>query len=123
MRLTKEQLAGLGYDDHGNRIQQSDADAFARERDLHDYIIDRCRDLGYYVIHSRMDRRSTVAVGAPDFVVAMPHGRTVWIECKSATGKPTRAQCSNITQLLHLGHVVHIVRSQKEADSALEKQP
>lgn len=119
MRLTKEQLAGLGYDEHGNRLK-SDDEGFERERDLHDYIIDRCRELGYYVIHSRMDRRSTVAVGAPDFVVAMPGGRTVWIECKSAKGKPTTAQLASVTWLLRLGHIVHIVRSKKEADSVLK---
>lgn len=93
----------------------------ARERDLHDDIIDLCRQQGWYYIHSRMDRRSTVQVGAPDFVIALPGGKTVWLECKRKGGKVTTSQQGTLLQLKLLGHIASVVYSLEEVKAALLK--
>lgn len=93
------------------------------ERDLHDEIIALCRSRGWYYIHSRMDRASTVAVGAPDFVIALPGGRTVWLECKRKGSKPTPAQNAAISHLKHLDHTCLVVFSIEEAKAVLETMP
>jgi len=81
------------------------------EAELHDAILAECRRRGLKVVHSRMDRASTVSVGAPDFVVALPFGRTLWVECKSAKGKLRHDQAAWIATLKSLGHEAHVVRS------------
>jgi hypothetical protein len=82
-----------------------------READLHDEVEALCRQRGYYYIHSRMDRRSTVQVGAPDFLIALPHSRMVWIELKRKGGKPTLRQLAAITHLKKLGHAAAVCDS------------
>jgi hypothetical protein len=81
------------------------------EADLHDQILEHCRCNGWYVLHSRMDRRSTITVGAPDFCIALPSGKTCWIECKRRGGKPTPAQRGAIMVLHLLGHSAAVVDS------------
>ena len=85
-----------------------------RERDLHDAILVECRRRGFAVIHARMDRASTIAVGAPDFIIGMPAGFTLWLEVKGPKGKPTPAQLGWLRHLQKLGHRAHLVRSLDE---------
>ena len=80
-----------------------------READLHDEIIALCRRRGWYYVHSRMDRRSTIGVGTPDFAIALPGGKMVWLECKRRGGKATPAQLAAIAQLRRLGHTAFVV--------------
>jgi hypothetical protein len=84
------------------------------ERDLHDAILLECRRRAFAVIHSRMDQASTIAVGAPDFVIAMPAGYTLWLEVKGPKGKPTPAQLAWLRHLEKLGHRAHLIRSLDE---------
>jgi hypothetical protein len=84
------------------------------EADLHDAILSECRRRGLRVIHSRMDRASTVAVGAPDFVIAMPRGRTLWIECKSSRGVIRHEQAAWLATLKDFGHQACVIRSLQE---------
>lgn len=84
------------------------------EADLHDAIERECRRRGLCFIHSRMDRASTIQVGAPDFVIALPAGRTLWIECKSAKGVLRHCQAAFLATLRSLGHQAHVVRSLDE---------
>jgi hypothetical protein len=88
--------------------------AATRESLLHDAILAECRARGLRVIHSRMDRASTVAVGAPDFVIALVGARTLWIECKSAHGVLRHDQAAWIATLQSLGHEAHVIRSIEE---------
>jgi hypothetical protein len=81
------------------------------EKDLHEQIADYCRKRGYYFVHSRMDRRSTVQVGCPDFIVFLPSGRVVCLEAKRKGGKPTPAQQATIAHLHKLGHAAGVVES------------
>lgn len=82
-----------------------------READLHEQITRECRHRGWVIVHSRMDRRTTTAVGVTDFVIAADGGRTFWIEAKTRTGKLTREQQATIHWLQSLGHAASVVRS------------
>lgn len=75
------------------------------ESELHDQIIDECRRLGWYCRHCRMDKKTTDAVGTPDFIIAIPGGITLWIECKRKGSKPTMPQLAASAHLRHLGHL------------------
>lgn len=116
MRLTSDQLTILGYRPDGTRIAAGQpagrsAAAVARESDLHDAILAYCRSRGWPVVHSRMDVPQTAGVGTPDFVVALPGGRTVWVEAKAAGGKLRPEQAAWLAALQAKGHTAAVVRS------------
>jgi len=85
------------------------------EAGIHEAIISECRRLGLYYVHNRMDKPSTATVGAPDFIIALPHGKTLWIEAKSRQGKLRTEQAAAAVWLAKLGHNFRIVRSMAEA--------
>ena len=81
-----------------------------REKYLHDSIIVECRRMGWAFVHSRMDRATTQAKGVPDFIIALPEGRTLWIECKSKIGKQSSEQQAFAYHIESLGHEYYEVR-------------
>lgn len=81
----------------------------AIESDLHEKVEDYCRERGWWYLHSRMDRKTTVGVGTPDFCIARHGGRMVFMELKRTGGKATAAQLANLAHLRHLGHVAEVV--------------
>lgn len=95
--------------------------AVSSERELHDMIEAECRARGWYYVRSRMDRPTTVGVGAPDFVIAADDGRTFWIEAKAGRNKPTIEQLGVRAALLKLGHTHAIVRSIDEFLAVVSK--
>jgi hypothetical protein len=97
------------------RMPVNAEDPIEYESDLHDRIIDYCRAKSYYAVHARMDRRTTVAVGTPDFAIAMPGGRMVWLECKRNGAKATPAQQATIAHLQKLGHIAAVVDNWPDA--------
>jgi hypothetical protein len=104
----------MGYRVDGSRIGKSPAantQAAAREADLHDAILAFCHAKGWPVVHSRMDVPATCGVGTPDFVVALPAGRVVWVEAKAATGKLRPEQAAWLAALRAVGHRAEVVRS------------
>lgn len=88
---------------------------------LHDAILAECRSRGWPVVHSRMDRPATVQVGTPDFAIALPGGRVVWLEAKTRTGKLTMPQRAWLVALERVGHACAVVRSVDEARAAIRK--
>ena len=96
-------------------------DAVDREADLHDAILAECHRRGFYVVHSRMDLPSTNGLGTPDFIIAMPGGQTLWVECKTRTGKLTREQLGAKVFLEKNGHPHFIVRSVTEFNNAVNQ--
>lgn len=84
------------------------------ERELHEQILAMCRSKGWPVVHSRMDVPSTSGVGTPDFVIALPIGRTVWVEAKTAKGKLRPEQAAWLAALRAKGHRAGVVRSIEE---------
>jgi len=86
----------------------------AKEADLHSKILTECWRRGWPVVHARMDRPATVQIGTPDFVIACPNGRTLWIEAKAGNRKPTTDQLAWIASLKRQGHRACVVRSIEE---------
>jgi len=94
---------------HNSRVSKPNqipvpADACEDESKLHDEIRAECRRRGWMVVHSRMDRATTVAVGVPDFVIAADSGVTFWVEAKAKRKKMTLEQLACAAQLNKLGH-------------------
>lgn len=60
-----------------------------REEALHYEIIAWCKRQWPQVpyIHNRMDRKSTATKGSPDFILLLPAGRTLFVECKTERGR------------------------------------
>lgn len=81
------------------------------ESELHEHIETYCKTKGWYYVHSRCDRKTTTAIGTPDFVIALPSGRTFWCEVKRRKGKRAPAQLGVGMFLEHLGHAYACVYS------------
>lgn len=83
---------------------------------LHEQIIKHCNAQWprWKFIHSRTDMATTVEPGVADFVVFLPMGRSVCVECKTATGKESTEQRDWAYEMKMLRHEVHLVRSLKE---------
>lgn len=117
MKLTSADLQAMGYNPDGSRITaatRSTTPAAEREADLHDAILGHCRLRGWRVVHSRMDVPQTAGIGTPDFVIALPSGRTLWIEAKAKAGKLRPEQAAWLHSLRCLGHRAEVVRSLPE---------
>jgi hypothetical protein len=84
------------------------------EKDLHESILSECQRRGWYVIHARMDQRSTIAVGAPDFVVFQDAGQVLIVEAKRPGGKLRPEQLACKAWLEKLGHKFCVVYTFEE---------
>jgi hypothetical protein len=91
------------------------------ERKLHEAIIAHCdkQSPRWKYIHARMDKPSTIGLGAPDFVIFVPpnsemHRRVFCIECKRKGQKPTPEQLAWHKEMEMLGHRVHVVFSMEQ---------
>ena len=82
----------------------------SRESILHDDVIRWLEQRGWKYVHSRMDAKTTVAIGLPDLIIAAPRGRTFWIELKTRKGKLRPEQRHWEFQLRQLGHIHAVVR-------------
>lgn len=84
------------------------------ELDLHKQFISWLRQMELPYVHSRTDRRTTTAIGEPDFYV-FALGRVIGIELKTATGKVSPAQAKRFAQLqTHGGVPVKLCRTLPE---------
>jgi len=106
---------------HDSLAKHSDVDrvmanACEQESKLHQQILDHCRQqwFPWLPLHSRIDRASTVAVGAADFVILLPNGKVVIAECKRKGSKATPAQLAFIAHCKKLGHIAGVVWSFEE---------
>lgn len=80
------------------------------ESALHEKILEYCKAKRWAAIHGRMDKRSGITTGAPDFVI-FATGKVLIVECKTKTGKQTTEQLGFQMMLEREGHEYHIVRS------------
>lgn len=98
------------------RSPLTDADPVEIESDLHYKIIEWCNDRRPRVkyIHARMDRKSTINVGAPDFVLFFSPDCTLLLECKARDYKRTSAQLEYAAELRQRGIEVYEVRSMED---------
>lgn len=90
------------------------------EGELHNQIIERLKSLGWPYFHSRMDKPTGRTWGEPDFIIAAPRGETLWIECKTRTGKQTPEQAGVQRALENHEHRYFLVRSLAEFDTILQ---
>lgn len=81
------------------------------ESALHDKISEYCKAKVWAVIHGRMDKRSGVTPGAPDFVIYADAGRVINVECKTKDGKQRQSQRNFEAMLKRNGHEYYIIRS------------
>ncbi len=93
---------------------KANKESVKRESDLHDKIIEDCKNRLWLPIHSRMDRKTTTKNGTCDFIIFADNGRKFYIECKSATGKLSDEQQIFIAWMKRLKHTVHVISSFKE---------
>lgn len=86
----------------------------SREAELHDFISADCRRRGWIAFHGSMSKPTHRTGGEPDFVILADSGRVLLVECKTRTGKLSPEQLAIKVQAETLGHVVHVVRSERE---------
>lgn len=113
-KLTDDQRRELGLPP---RFSQSDAyclDATTDERLLHDEILTHCKQQGWLAFHGSMAHRTFRTAGEPDFVILLPDGKLMMVECKAKNGKLSPEQLGVAMWAEKLGHKVHLVRSFQE---------
>lgn len=91
-----------------------------RESGLHEQIRQECVKNGWLAFHGSMAHRTYRTLGEPDWIILMPEGRLLMVECKTAKGKLTVDQAGVRLWAEKLGHKVHIVRSFEEFLEAVE---
>src|SRR5437016_12469518 len=87
--------------------------AMLRESDLHKEFIAWLNARRIPFVHSRTDRRTTTALGEPDFYVFW-QGRVLGIECKIDKNKLSEAQKKRIAYLKQAGVRVEVARTLQE---------
>jgi len=97
------------------------------EKKLHRDIMDHCDKQWprWKYVHSRIDKRTRNESGVPDFIIALPMARTLYVEAKRPGEKPSLAQCTWHAEMAKLGHTVQIVHDMAEflqAVAAAKKQ-
>ena len=92
------------------------------ERELHDDVQSELRHRRWYFVHSRMDRKTTTQLGVVDFIIAIPGGKTLWLELKRKNGKLSQEQ--NITRhiLKSSGHWHEVAFSMTDVLRILDDQ-
>lgn len=84
------------------------------EKDLHEQILRYCQNQMWLAVTSRMDVATTTARGVPDFLLLLPGGRLLCIECKTKTSKCTVEQLGWKLWAEKLGHRWILIRSMAE---------
>ena len=98
-----------------NRVNHPDpgkANAAAPlESKLHREIMDHCDQQWprWKYIHSRTDKPTRNQPGVPDFFIALPGTKGLFVECKRPGEKLSAAQLQWYAELKKLGWTVHIV--------------
>jgi hypothetical protein len=90
------------------------------ERVLHDRIAADLRERRLYFVHSRTDKRTTTALGVPDFIIALSGGGVLWCEVKRKGGKLTAEQTVTKHVLLALGHKYALVFNFEQYQQAIK---
>lgn len=84
------------------------------ESALHDAISEYCKGRGWLAFHGSMAHRAMRTLGEPDFIIARADGVTLYVECKTKTGKLTPEQQAIGHALTALGQRWAVVRSLEE---------
>ena len=84
------------------------------ERALHNEILEHCKFHGLLAFHGSMAHRTFRTAGEPDFVILLPDGKMMMVECKTKNGKLSPEQLGVAMWAEKLGHRVYTVRSYVE---------
>jgi hypothetical protein len=68
----------------------------------------------------RLDKRATGKPGTPDFIIALPRAKTLWIEFKASGGHLSIPQAATFKNLARLGHSPFIAYSSAQAIRIVE---
>lgn len=85
-----------------------------KESRLHEAIISHCRANGWIYLHGSMAHKTKRTLGEPDFVLLLPDGRVLFIECKGQKTKTSPAQLAMAAWMKKLSHQLHFIRSYAE---------
>lgn len=92
-----------------------------REKELHNEIIKICKTGRWVYFHGSTAHATHRTLGEPDFIILLPGGKTLLVECKTQHGKTTPEQLDIIYKAKALGHTIHIVRSKKQFIELVKK--
>lgn len=114
--ITKAQFFDMQQRLQPKHRQPIPEDGCDSEGKLHREIIDYCNSQWPPLpfIHARMDQRSTIGAGCPDFAIMLPGGKVLLVECKRRTGKVSMDQAAWHLLAQGVGHTVHVVRSMED---------
>lgn len=87
---------------------------------LHEEILQDCRRRGWLAFHGSMAHRTHRTPGEPDFIVLVPGGQMLLVECKAKGRKMTPEQLGVLIWAEKLGHTVYTVKSFTEWLSILK---
>lgn len=88
--------------------------AVADETELHNEIIEYCKDRRWLYFHGSMAHETKRTPGEPDFEILADRGRVFFVECKAKGGKLSTDQRAVIQWAAMLGHTVHVVVNMDE---------
>ncbi len=114
MSISNLQFAEMAARLNRNRVREiTDAHPTeGSEAELQADIVSALKRLGWPYLQTRMDAANTYTIkGAPDFVIFMPHGKVLCVECKTAKGKLSTEQEGFGKWLNLMNHHYAVVRS------------
>lgn len=116
--MSKQDRAPMGKAGVTTKEANAKHEALA-EREIQRQIEAWLRSQEFYFVRSRMDRKTSVQVGTPDYIVSA-YGCFVAFEVKTATGKLSEAQERAGAQIQANAGRFHVVRSLAEVVSILK---
>jgi rRNA maturation endonuclease Nob1 len=102
-----------------NQVESEDAYE-GLEGELHKEIIAELRRRRWYFVRSRTDKKTTTRKGVTDFIIAMPDGKTLWLEVKKKGGKLDTDQTITRHVLLALSHRHEVAFSYQDFINAID---
>lgn len=96
---------------HRNGAAPIEPNAVDRESNLHNDIMDACRERGWIALHGSMAHKTFRNAGEADFIIFAENPNVYLIECKSRTGKLSPEQQAFAAHAKKLGWTVEVVRS------------
>jgi hypothetical protein len=120
--ITKFQFEQMQQRTGRNTIGSASVSTAPLEKKIHQDIIAHCNAQWprWKFVHSRMDKPTRNQCGVPDFVIALPGARTLYIEAKRPGEKISPAQRDWHAEMTTLGHTVHVVHTLQEFLAATE---
>lgn len=94
---------------------------YKKEKDLHKRVVMVCKQRGYIYFHGSMAVPTARTLGEPDFIILLPEGKFVLVECKSEHGVLKPSQKDLFSKIEKLGHKVYIIKTINELYDALKQ--